>query len=297
MTMKPTDQALAIHSPKGSYKATFLPARGGLLSSLVAHGQELFYQHDFIHAPRWPDLPGGCPFLFPVCARLSYQNQLGAYTYNNQVYRMPIHGVGWWQAWTVTDHGKHHLVLALSDTPASQAMFPFSFTVTLHYQLSENGLTCTQHYDNLSPEPMPYYAGFHPYWHVPLDEKSTTMLMYKPIKRLLYNNDLTDIIGEQPLFKLPCPVDNPELNEQLTQIEGGQPLCLQYHDGRRITFFVTSDTDSDMFRYVQLYTQNDRPFFCIEPWMAPPNSLNHNDARWLAPHSQEQAQLHLSVAP
>lgn len=293
MTLDPL--TVNIQSPNGQVSAVFLPERGGIMSSLKLAGREYLYQHDFFTAHQWPDLPGAWPFCFPVCARLAYRGEKGVYMHVDKPYKMPIHGVAWWQAWTVIESSAHAVTLELTDSDASRAMYPFAFSVRLHYECTNDGLLCRQYYENRGNEVMPYYAGFHPYFHVPVAEKAKTFLSYAPIKRYVYNADYTQVIGEQPLFDLPCAVSDPVLNEQLTQIVPGSPVTLTYADGRCLTLCVTGVSETDLFSYIQLYTQADKPFFCIEPWMAAPNSLNDGGARQLAPGTTDEALLQLSV--
>lgn len=287
--------AVSIQSPNGQISAVFLPERGGILSSLKLAGREYLYQHDFFTASRWHDLPGAWPFCFPVCARLAYRGEQGVYLHDGKPYKMPIHGVAWWQAWTVIESSAYALTLELTDTDASRAMYPFAFSVRLQYECTNEKLLCRQYYENRSAEVMPYYAGFHPYFYVPMAEKSQTFLSYTPVKRYVYNADYTQVIGEQPLFSLPCAVSDPILNEQLTKIVPGSPVSLTYADGRCLTLCASGVTDADLFSYVQLYTQADKPFFCIEPWMGAPNSLNDGGTQQLAPGEVSEALLTLGV--
>ena len=54
--------------------------------------------------------------------------------------------------------------------------------------------------------------------------------------------------------------------------------------------------DPNLFPYVQLYTMTEKPFFCVEPWMAAPNSLNTaKGCRWLEPGAVEHGVLRLWV--
>jgi len=289
-------EVYTIHSADDSAHASFVPEKGGVGSSLRvnAHGQprELLYCHDFFWDKTLPDLPGGWPFLFPICARLERGGQLGRYLYEGQVYNMPIHGVGWWSTWQVSATNNHdELILVLRDSAKTRQMYPFQFEVQLHYQLSANSLMCKQQYHNHSAKPMPYYAGFHPYFAVA--DKAQTTLTYKPIKRFVYNDQLTDIIGEQALFTLPSALDNPDLNEQLTAVADDKIVQLNFPDN----FMLQLQADR-LFPYLQCYTMTDKPFFCIEPWMSFPNALNTvSGVRWLAPGEREHSEIILTWQP
>ena len=282
-----------ICSPSGKVQAKFVPQRGGIMASLKISGRELLYRHPEFWDPDIDDLPGAWPFCFPVCARLSYRNDFGAYKIDNELYKMPIHGLGWWNAWSVKGAGENWIELEFVDNEQTRAMYPFQFCVTLRYEIFDDQLLCQQTYFNKSASPMPYYAGFHPYFLMP-DNKADVTLNYKPEKRFVYNSDYTEIIGEQDLFCLPSSVCNPDLNEQLTKLGSDKTAYLNFPDGLQLSINVAGDQDPDMFSFMQLYTQADKNFFCVEPWMAAPNSLNTGDARLIQAGAHDSALLTLA---
>lgn len=295
-------KTVTISSPDQSTMATFVPERGGTLSSIIMLGKsgprELLYLHDFFWDENIDDLPGGSPFCFPVCARLERQGQRGAYLYDGHIYTLPIHGFAWSEPWQVQQLSAHHIVLQLQDNEKTRQMFPFRFHLQLDYQISSGLLICHQTYTNRDSKPMPYYAGFHPYFLMPPPNqgKEQVMLSYHPIRRLRYNNSFTDIIGEQALFKLPTAITNPEINEQLTMVSAQKNLLLTFPNGDQLQMIAEGVEDPNLFPYVQLYTMNEKPFFCMEPWMGFPNAMNSvQGVRWLPPSSSEHGVMKLQL--
>lgn len=285
-----------------STRASFIPERGGVGFSIIMLGKqgprELLFLHSYIWQQQWPDLPGGWPFLFPVCARLQRDQQPGAYLYDGKIYQLPIHGFSWQQAWQVEHSQQDRLIMSLTENAQTLAMYPFRFKVTLDYLVEPNKLICKQTYQNNSDVPMPYYAGFHPYFLTPApgQGKEQVMLDYEPVRRLQYNPSLTDIIGEQSLFDVPTAITNPDINEQLTQVSENKECHLIYPDGDRISLQATGKNDLDLFSYVQLYTIPEQSFFCVEPWMAYPNAMNAvQGVRWLVPGAKEHGSLTLEL--
>src|SRR5205814_7659569 len=122
----------------------------------------------------------------------------------------------------------------------------------------------------------PYYAGFHPYFLTPEPGvgKQQVILNFHPQRRLRYNQRLTEIVGEQPLFTVPISVANPEIHEQLLQLGEDKEINLSYPGRDIIRMAAQGVEDPDLFSYLQIYTPQDQPFVCVEPWMAPPNALN-----------------------
>ncbi len=205
-------ETCTIASSNGLNQATFVPERGGAISSIImANGsqpRELLYQHDFFWDKTIDDLPGGWPFCFPVCARLERQGRRGAYLYDGNIYEMAIHGFSWSEPWQVEAETDNSVLLVLRDNDRTRAQYPFSFEVKLHYEMNDDGLICRQSYTNFGDNAMPYYAGFHPYFKTPLPQqgKEQVILNYQPTERFQYNAELTDLVGRQDLFALPTPI-------------------------------------------------------------------------------------------
>jgi len=301
VTQKNGYEVYHIEDADSCTRADFIPEKGGVASSIImpskAGPREILFLHDYFWQKDLHDLGGGFPFLFPVCARLKRNQVLGGYLYDGHTFQMPIHGFAPYLSWKVADHGDDYLIMHLRETKESLAMYPFRFEVELHYQIADGELICKQRYHNCDDKPMPYYAGFHPYFLIPEGiHKNKVSLNFRPRRHLIYNEDYTDILAEGPLLKLPSLIDNPALSEQLTQVNSNQ-TALNFPDGFTLNMQANGIEDQHLFSYVQLYTVPDLPFFCIEPWMAFPNAMNSvAGVRWLAPGQQEHGVLMIAAS-
>lgn len=278
-----------------STQATFIPARGGIGSSIIMPGRsgprELLSPPDFTQA----GFTGGWPFCFPVCGRLERYGQEGKYYYDGHVYTLPIHGFAGYQPWRVDTVARNRLKISLRDTAETLTQYPFPFQLTLDYTVNRSELLCLQTYTNRGHRPMPYYAGFHPYFLTPpLHEgKENVQLNYQAVKGFTYNSALTDLTGEQPPYPLPTAI-TADINERLTLLGEDKRLTLTFADGDILQMIVEGVEDSHMFPYLQVYTPKEKSFICLEPWMSHPNAMNTvNGVRWLAPGQHEQGLLRL----
>lgn len=292
-TIRATDDVSQMH---------FAPEKGGLAYSLIMPDQqqprELLYRPENFSLQAYDSIHMGWPFCFPVCARLSRDGQSGAYNYRHQRYILPIHGFANDEPWSVTELGDDHITLVLTDNERTRAVYPFAFEVTLQYRIAPGQLICQQVYRNQGRQVMPYYAGFHPYFLVDLARyrKQEVMVHFTAEQQLLYNNDLTDIVGTKPAYSTPIAISDEQVNESLIQLGTDHQITLSFPDGFVISLKVDNPNDSTLFNHVQLYHIAKAPFFCIEPWMAAPNSLNTVDqCRLLQPCQTESATLTLSV--
>jgi galactose mutarotase-like enzyme len=290
-----------ISSPDGHTRASFVPAFGGIGSSLIlpAPGgpRELLFLHDWFWEAAYCKTRGGWPFLFPICGRLERGGEQDAYLFNGAVRKLPIHGFSLRVPWTVQDTGRvDELVLRLADSEATRELYPFAFEVTVTYRAENGALVCEQSYTNRGPTVMPYYAGFHPYFLTPPPGpgKDAATVDFKPTRRYLYNPQLTDVVASREPPRPPLSITDASIHEALCGVGADAEARLRLADGLTIHLKPEGVEDKSMFPYLQLYTMAEKPFYCIEPWMGHPNGLNTVAvARLLPPGHTERAVLRL----
>ena len=288
-------EVVSIISSDGGTRASFVPEKGGAGSSLVIAGRELLFLHDCFWDRQTENIPGGWPFLFPICGRLERDGRAGEYLHEGRTYRMPIHGFGPRVPWSVVESGRDDtLILRLEDTDATRAMYPFRFEVVLTYRAERNALVCEQSYVNRGDVPMPYHAGFHPYFLTPAPGagKESVALGYRPVRAFRYNERFTGLAEEVPPPPVPVTAHAAAVLEQrLTEVGADRGMRIVMPDGFEIRM------EAELFPYIQLYTMPDKPFLCVEPWMGVPNALNTvAGARWLKPGQVERGMLRVWIA-
>lgn len=285
--------AVTITASDHNTKATIIPERGAWVSSIIfpfqSGDREILFQHDYAWNQVLNDLPGGLPFLFPVCARICRQKKLGIYLYDGKQYELNMHGFSWYEKWEVNAITENSIELILRQNEHTLSQYPFRFEVRLKYAVLPGKLICHQVYQNHENlKSMPYYAGFHPYFLTPMHEKEKIMLDFESIRRFKYNSDLTDIIGEQSLIRTPVSIASPEINEQLSLLASNKSVSLTFPNQEQLSVNIAKH--ADLFPYLQLYTIPEKPFFCAEHWMAFPNAMNTvYGVRWLKPTETETA--------
>jgi galactose mutarotase-like enzyme len=287
-----------IRAADGSAEACVVPELGGIVSSLRLPGpgglQEVLFQHPFFWETHAERTRGGLPFLFPTCGRLERNGQPGAYLYDGLVYQMTIHGFGMRLPWSVRKADASSVTLVLHDTDATRVQYPFAFEVALTYRVLPGRLLIEQEYRNPGRVPLPYYAGFHPYFLTPAAGagKDKVRINFRAVSRLFYNERLTDVVGRGAAPALPAGVSDAALHECLAEVRDNKEVELQFPGGLVLHIAADGVEDHDMFPYVQLYTAAEQPFFCVEPWMGFPNALNTvRGCRLLAPGHAERGVL------
>ncbi|WP_373525017.1 aldose epimerase [Nostoc sp.] len=237
-----------------------VPERGGIITRWRIQGQEIFYldTERFTH----PDLSvrGGNPILFPICGNLPDN----VYTYNGQQYILKQHGFARELPWEATEsktEDKASLTVVLNSNEQTKAVYPFDFQLAFTYELQGNTLEVRQEYKNLSSTPMPFSAGFHPYFlcgdksqlkvNIPSgqyqDNKTKKTQSFDG--NFDFNQDEIDFVFGQLTSRSASVIDNSRKLE----------LHLDYDD------FST---------WLVFWTVKGKEFYCLEPWSATRNSLN-----------------------
>lgn len=270
-----------IDTESGS-RALLCPERGGILTSLQLKGNELFYLDQATVDDPNANIRGGNPVLFPICGQLEGKS----YTWEGKPYTMSNHGVARTNAWEVvgtSTDGAASVTLRLASNAGTLAMFPFPFELRFTYTLQDGKLTLRQEYYNHSDSPMPMYAGFHPYFAteskaIAYETDATEYLDYNDHIRKPLQNNTIDLAG---LVESVTLLDTKQLSITFP-LSGGFSVRLSY---------------SDAFKYVVLWSQEGKPFVCVEPWMAMNDELNRGDELVLVePQGVFKAELAFELA-
>lgn len=277
-------------------RADIVPKLGGVVASwqVTESGvmKELLFRHEWFWDRAATRTRGGIPFMFPICGRLERGGEEGVYRWQHVLYRMPIHGFAMRVTWEVIDAREDEVTLELRDNDATRTMYPFLFRVQLRWRVSGDELVSEQEFENAGSAAMPYAAGFHPYFLTPEvgAGKERVMVSYRARRKLLYNQRLTEIVGECMAPPAPISIEAPEINETLLEVEEGSVGRLDYPDGSALEVSAGGMGVQGMWPYLQMYTMPEKPFFCVEPWMSFANALNlAYGMRWLGPGERERA--------
>ena len=246
--------------------ARFVPARGGMLTEFFVGDNPMFYlDRDTLHDPT-KNVRGGNPVLFPICGPL----ENGVYMLpDGRQYRMNQHGLARNKPWEVVEteccQDSALITLALTDDDETRQAYPFKFRLVFTYIVERGKITIEQIYRNASRESMPFYAGFHPYFHasgVKARSLQITAPAYTDVKSgMVYENTGNLEINSKE-----------EINLVFAGL-GGQEAWFTREDGFRIS--VKYDQD---FKYIVLWALKDRDFLCLEPWMGTNYDLNRGKA-------------------
>lgn len=243
-----------------------VPERGGMVTRFSVEGREVFYLDEATLVDRTKNVRGGNPVLFPSPGKLADDT----WTHG----RLGQHGFARNAKWEVVDRARRAVSLRLAADDATRAVYPWNFVANYIYRLDGPVLRIEQRFESFGEKPMPFGAGFHPYFYVPQAEKGLAHIPTQA-KRAWDNVKKQEI--EVP-ERIDLTVREVDLH---LHAHGGPSAALELRDAR------IDVRCSDEFRHWVVWTQEGKDFVCLEPWTSPGNALNSGEDLLYTPPPRE----------
>lgn len=268
-----------LKEPSSSSRVLVCPERGGIVISCELHGTELFYLDRATFDNPTSNIRGGNPVLFPICGPVKDS----VYEWNGRTYRMNQHGVARnfpWEVVSISTEGEASITLRLRANEMTLEAYPFDFELLFTYALVNGELHTRQTYRNAGNNgSMPFYAGFHPYFAI------------EGGKNIPYETDATSYVDYNDNVEKPY-------NGRIDLEHRVESVCLLEAKSSEIAFPVREGMNvrmryDDIFKYVVFWSVKDRPFVCVEPWMAMPLEMNRREELVMVEPGEE---LHANLA-
>ncbi len=247
---------------------------------------------------HWPEVDsldnfakirGGNPILFPFAARTYHEGQIHQWRGPDGVVRpMPMHGFARQGQFRLVRCDGRGFTAQLEPDEEAKKAYPFDYEFTVSYRFEGLSLACEFRLQNLGSTPLPWSAGHHFYFAVPWNEglKRADYELRVPATRRLRSDPATGALHPSPAPAFAETLDAPAL---LDAIHGGltQPTLSFGPKGQaeRVELRLgTTKTPPPGAVVVTWSAAPDTPYFCVEPWMGPPNSPEHGQGlQWVAP--------------
>ncbi|NJP11044.1 MAG: aldose epimerase [Leptolyngbyaceae cyanobacterium RU_5_1] len=257
-------QTYVLSDDAAQSRVEIVPERGGIVTRWQVQGQDIFYLDDERFTDPTLSVRGGIPILFPICGNLPDNT----YTYGGQSYTLKQHGFARDLPWDVGDQttqdGSASLTLGLRSSDQTLAVYPFEFQLAFTYTLRGNQLILRQCYTNRSSAPMPFSAGFHPYFRV--QDKSQVQV---EIPSTQYQENRTKAIHS---YTGSFDFEQDEIDAAFTTVSSQTASVTDRSRSLKITL-----TSSAAFSVLVFWTVKGKDFYCLEPWTAPRDALNTGD--------------------
>jgi galactose mutarotase-like enzyme len=297
---------VVLSNSRGS-EAVILPSLGAWLYSCRLPCGTLGPPREILHADE--SLPGiwparihcGSPVLFPQAGPCMLDGTAEAWALNGNTYSMKQHGFARRMAWSVICRENDFCTMELRQTPETMVQYPFEFRLELTYLLKGDRLAWTFMVANDSERPMPFSAGFHPFFRIPMQdggERSDCEVHY-PSGRLGTQDPSIEKWKLEPSPSGWHSVDaDLSGSVMITDIPEGSTM-LSVRDPRAGCQVNLDFSGAPGCRTAVIWASDSKvPYVCAEPWTALPNALNSGDALiTLAPGESWTGLFHLELVP
>ena len=240
---------------------------GAELTSLknIETGKEYIWQGD----PAYWE--GHAPILFPAVGRV-FEDK---YLYNGKEYPMPKHGFASIKSYKVTKSSDSSVELTLIQDEETKAMYPFDYSFSILFSLSDESLKVRFQIENKGEKPMYTSSGFHPAFNL---EMGSTVEFNKEENSVIFYRGETPVTDTKYSFRENriLDIDNHTFDEDKTiavEIPNSTQVLLKDKTGK---VFLKHEFGKNTV--VWIWSISGAPYVCIEPW---PGSMERFSIREL----------------
>ena len=209
--------------------------------------------------------------MFPIVGRLKNDS----YTFNSKTYHLARHGFARNMEFSFDKKSDSQVIFELNESEETKTNYPFDFKLLVAYTLLDNELVIEYFVRNQSDEVIPFSIGAHPAFAIS-DKFENYSLQF----------NAADTFETHHL-------ENESFNGKTTLVETkNNAISLNYNlfEKDALVFkqlksneVVLKNKDKsilkvnfDHFPYLGIWTKENAPFLCIEPWCGLADHANHN---------------------
>lgn len=264
-------------------------------------GRPVIYWPESADFDQFYRIRGGNPILFPFSARSFYRGKRGYWSDAGEIVRpMPMHGFARNNTFALIEADEQGFVAELQSTEDDREAYPFEYRFRVRYMFKERSLQVSMTLENLDDQPIQWSAGHHFYFTLPW-KPGTSREDYRfsiPAKSC-YVHASDGSLSPVESFHTEDSFGNFENNDRIfTHLSGdcARVELVGSDEKLNISILQEANTASAENAYVIWSEAEDSPFYCVEPWMGPPNSPEHGMGLYeVAPGEQSRFAVEVSV--
>ncbi len=237
---------------------------------------------EVVHWPECQNLDefarvrGGNPILFPFCARTFDRGAIHHWRGDDGERRpMPMHGFARQGSFRITRLDERGFSALFLPDEAAKAGYPFDYEFIVSYRFEAAALNVELELTNHGAIPLPWSAGHHFYFNIPWSTglSRRDYILETPASRTLRHNESGRLV-DGPVLGVRNLLSDPALVETIhTGLRGHAFAVTERPTGAQLRFETGfSNTTAKDAALVTWTSSDDAPYYCVEPWMGPPNS-------------------------
>lgn len=238
---------------------------GAELISLVKNNKNYIWQVDETY---WNKTS---PVLFPIVGRLKKDS----FTYNGKSYQLPRHGFARNMEFSFDKKSEHQVIFELNETEETKANYPFDFKLLMAYTLMDNELVIEYFVRNQSDEVLPFSIGAHPAFAIEGNFEEYSLQFNKEDSFETHHLENESFNGKTTLVE----TKNNSIALNYVLFEKDALVFKQLKSNEVVLKHQNKNilkVNFDHFPYLGIWTKQNAPFLCLEPWCGLADSIDHN---------------------
>lgn len=238
---------------------------------------------------HWPELSaldqpvakirGGNPVLFPFSARTFDQGEIHFWRDpEGQRRPMPMHGFARQGTFAIERIDPQGFSAVLQPAPEDHEAYPFDYEFRVAYRFEATALTCEFTLKNLGDKPIPWCAGHHFYFAAPWTENATRddYVLKRP-EAHTFKQDEVGALVHGPRLPHEAPLSHNALVDTIHTDLAQRTFRFGPADGsEHVDVMIGTEPTPEPDRAIVTWTSDSSaPYYCVEPWMGPPNAPEH----------------------
>lgn len=265
-------------------EVVFHPSAGNFISQIYFYGKEILYSPHFESTLNVEEKLEGIPLLFPYANRLEEDkipikngyHELPKHSFMRDQFGRLLHGFMYYRKGWVLETLRNGELDSFAESKfqfgkEELEWFPYPLELTYLIELEGNQIRFSLQILNLGNEAIPLSVGFHPYFYVPLEEKSFIQVHTNAKK--FYETDSTLL----PTGKL-IPIRELTKSKTLSEIELDHNFTEFPRAEIPYVSLITKEYSLKVellegFDHLLIYNPSEKEFVCIEPMFGPTNAF------------------------
>jgi galactose mutarotase-like enzyme len=238
--------------------------------------RDVLYWPELSHLDDFHKVRGGNPVLFPFNARVFDQGEIHFWRAPDGVRRvMPMHGLARQGDFRVMHCDAAGFTALFLPGEEARACYPYDYEFTVRYRFEPLGLVCEFGLHNLGFVPLPWSAGHHFYFTLPWSDglnRSHYAIRIPATRRV--RQDAQGLLVPGPGLREIENLDNPDLLDavHLGLKDNTVVFGERGHAGDVIIRIGADKIPAADATFVTWSESANAPYYCVEPWMGPPNA-------------------------
>lgn len=263
-------------------------------------------QREILH---WPDSAGGTPFasirggnplLFPFAGRSFDRGVENTWRTGDGTRRpMPRHGFARDGRFVVAEQSDNSVTARLEPDDRARKAYPYDYAFGVRYRFEELSFKVDLILASTGGEPVPWSAGHHFYFTLPWHPgaRRRDYQLHMDARKCAYHGPDGKLVMDHDRETCHELADTKLIDRIHWQLRHNR-ISFGPKGGEEDIHLIIGE-DPLPSRNVSLVTwseSGEAPYYCVEPWMGPPNAAEHGKGlNWVGPGEEQVFSVEVSL--